>query len=89
MQERCADWMPSCFIVDASLAEINAISAAFGPSVKIFLCTWHFFKALSANLKKKVRNDCTCCIASASHYVCVELSMLFWIKKFYIFDGLS
>jgi len=56
MQQACPGWKPSCFIVDAAPAPMNAIRAVFGDDVKIFICTWHFFKALKKNLNSKVRS---------------------------------
>jgi hypothetical protein len=60
MQQACPGWKPSCFIVDAAPAQINAIRKVFGDSVKIFICTWHFFKALKKNLWSKVRSVSAC-----------------------------
>jgi hypothetical protein len=55
MQDECPGWRPSCFIVDACAAEMNAIREVFGEEMPIFICTWHFFKALKKQLNCKVR----------------------------------
>ena len=57
----------SCFLVDASDAEIAAIVAAFGSAVKIFLCHWHVQRAWLANLCAKV-NSCPCALHPPSHF---------------------
>jgi hypothetical protein len=71
MQRACPGWRPSCFIVDASVAEMNAIREVFGEAVKIFICTWHFFKALKKQLNAKVRSLAMCCARLAEQLLLV------------------
>ena len=49
------DWRPSCFLVDANLAESAAIRAVYGDTLPIFICTWHMQKATRLKLRELVR----------------------------------
>ncbi len=54
MKRHDPDWAPSCFMIDASQAEMAAIRAAFADTMPFFICTWHMHKATSKNLKQMV-----------------------------------
>jgi hypothetical protein len=44
-----SDWMPSCFIIDCSNAEVGAIQEIF-PQIPIYFCTWHVRRYLSHSI---------------------------------------
>jgi hypothetical protein len=54
MKRHDPDWVPSCFMIDASKAEMAAIRTAFAGTVPYFICTWHVHKAASKQLKVTV-----------------------------------
>lgn len=55
IRENDPEWNPSAMIMDASDAEISATQLAFGFSMPIFICHWHWQRSVKKQLFLKVK----------------------------------